>query len=289
MEGDDAAFRFLFRHFLSLGFLVEDFDEKGRSRGVRGFCTSGTLFKYGEGLSILTAGHVIGDIDRMVTEGNFKIRACYLLDNFGHEGVFSEPIAFDYDAAPKSYIYDKQAGLDFGLILLRDYYPRLIAKNGLKFIHEANWRLQHKVKFDFYLMLGLPSCWTHVRIFEGANKEQKIEFLPTATCFRVDRRKRKPGGYPPTQYRRFIGHIPPKVKIDNIEGMSGGPIFGFRKNGDGLAYWMVAVQSVWIEKKRITFACPLPTIGKLIDTSFEILNDEVSSASIVASAGSTIR
>lgn len=180
LDFEDKAFRFLFRHFLSLGFAVEDFDADGKSKGIRGFCISGSLFEYKSIYAILTAGHVIDDIRRMIEKGRFKIHACYLLDHFGHEGVFQEPIAFDYDGAPKKYIYDKQDGLDFGLIMLRDYYLALIAKNGLKTINEANWRRQHQVKFDFYLMLGLPSCWTDVRFFEGPDMQRKIEFLPSA-------------------------------------------------------------------------------------------------------------
>ena len=203
---------------------------------ARGFCISGSLFEYNNIYTILTAGHVIDDIRRMVEEGKFKIHACYLLDHFGHEGVYQEPIAFDYDGARKEYIYDKQDGLDFGVIMLRDYYLALIAKNGLKTNNEANWRRQHQVKFDFYLMLGLPSCGTDVRFFEGPDKQRKIEFLPSAMCFRVERRARRPGGVPITHYRRFIRHISLKVKVDNIEGMSGGPIFGFSKSEEGLQY-----------------------------------------------------
>jgi hypothetical protein len=269
MEGDDKAFRFLFRHFLGLGFVVEDFDELGISKGVRGFCVSGTLFEYKGLYAILTAGHIIDDIRRESEKGRFKFRACYLLDHFGHEGVFQEPIAFDYEGAIKEYIYDKAAGLDFGLIALRDYYLALISKNGLKTVGEANWRLQDKIKFDFYLMLGLPFCWSDVRFFEGTDKQSKIEFLPSATCFRVDRRARRPGGVDITSYRRFIGHISPKIKIDNIDGMSGGPIYGFKKTDAGLKYWVVAVQSGWIERRRITFGCPLTTIGGLMDVAFE--------------------
>lgn len=274
MDGDDKAFRFLFRHFLALGFVVEDFDAQGKSKGVRGFCISGTLFDYKGIYSILTAGHILDDIQREMTAGRFKIRSCYLLDHFGHEGVFQEPIPFDYEGAPKDYVYDKQAGLDIGLVVLRDYYLALIARNGLKSVGEANWRLHSKDKFDFFLMLGLPTCWSDVRFFEGPDKTPKVEFLSSATCFRVHRRSRRPGGVPITTFRRFIGHISPKIKIDNIEGMSGGPIYGFKKTDAGLVYWVIAVQSGWIERRRITFACPLKVIGGLLDACFERLAEE---------------
>jgi hypothetical protein len=51
--------------------------------------------------------------------------------------------------------------------------------------------------------------------------------------------------------------------------MSGGPIFGFKKTEEGLKYWIVAIQSWWDKKRRITFGCRVPTFARLLANEFE--------------------
>jgi hypothetical protein len=47
--------------------------------------------------------------------------------------------------------------------------------------------------------------------------------------------------------------------------MSGGPIFGFRRNEDGrLSYHVVALQSWWDEDKRIVFGCSVPFFAERV-------------------------
>jgi hypothetical protein len=58
------------------------------------------------------------------------------------------------------FIDDDEAGLDFGVMLLRPYYVRLLAANNTVAIQEENWIHQHQVTFDGYLMLGLPEEFT---------------------------------------------------------------------------------------------------------------------------------
>jgi hypothetical protein len=67
-----------------------------------------------------------------------------------------------------------------------------------------------------------------------------------------------------TTYKRFVGQIIPELPIDSIEGMSGGPIFGFRYKDSELRYWIVALQSSWYQSSRVIFGCPLPTLASLL-------------------------
>jgi hypothetical protein len=41
---------------------------------------------------------------------------------------------FDYEAAEKLHVYDKQAGLDFALIPLREWYGTTLSGNGVRAI-----------------------------------------------------------------------------------------------------------------------------------------------------------
>jgi hypothetical protein len=57
----------------------------------------------------------------------------------------------------------------------------------------------------------------------------------------------------------FIGRLDPESQIRDIVGMSGGPIYGFRRNEEGkLLYHVVALQSRWWNTSRTIFGCSLP-------------------------------
>ena len=63
---------------------------------------------------------------------------------------------------------------------------------------------------------------------------------------------KRPEEFPDTDTPLFYGCITLDESVTDIEGMSGGPIFGFYKNDKNeLRYWLVALQSTWIKKIQI--------------------------------------
>jgi hypothetical protein len=44
--------------------------------------------------------------------------------------------------------------------------------------------------------------------------------------------------------------------VNNIAGMSGGPIFGLKPVGGKFHYWVIGIQSSWFENSRIVCFCP---------------------------------
>ncbi len=62
----------------------------------------------------------------------------------------------------------------------------------------------------------------------------------------------------------FVGRIPQDF-IKDIKGMSGGPIYGFRKAENGQwSYHIVAVQSWWRKDSRTTFGCSVPVFAEAV-------------------------
>lgn len=67
-------------------------------------------------------------------------------------------------------------------------------------------------------------------------------------------------------YPRFIG----RVSVDNessvgdLNGMSGGPVFGFSTQTPG-RHHIVALQSSWLPREGITFGCPVPVFTALAE------------------------
>ncbi|MBI1815293.1 MAG: hypothetical protein HYR72_09970 [Deltaproteobacteria bacterium] len=201
------------------------------------------------------------DWDKLLKQGKVRVISAALADTFGSECVTVEPIPFDFVNEPRFYIDDDEEGLDFGLISLRPYYARLLARNGVKAIFEENWINQHTIEFDGYAMIGFPDEFITSRI-ESSCGEVYVLGVVSPTMIPLKRLEQAPPGRP-TRLPRFIGQLHPDLQIGSIKGMSGGPILGFRF-GPPMAYWVVAIQSSWLPHERITFGCPVPVLAELI-------------------------
>ena len=266
MGESDRLIGFMFRHFLSLGWHVQPVDSKGNATGPStGICTSGCLFEYRGLYSILTAGHVLKYVEKeFLKSGKYVVHGCCLIDTFGNDVISKHPIPFVYEDAATFFIDNEADGLDFGLVTLSEYYLKLLDKNGVVAVREENWRNQLKAKIDWYAMMGLPSCYTKVtnQIIDGRSY---TDYGVSLTMFRINRLDKAPEDSTVTSYERFVGQIDDRTPIKDIDGMSGGPIVGFGKSDGKDAYWIVAIQSGWLPVRRVTFGCPVPTIGALLD------------------------
>lgn len=221
---------------------------------IRGFC------------SFLTAGHALKDLSTHIEREEILVESAVLADTFGPDAVSERPIPFDLLNEPKFFIDNKKEGLDFGLIALKPYYVTLLAKHGIKALFEENWIHQQRVKCDAYAMLGLPEE------FVKYDQDGSLGFV-SPTMIGVKALDTPPEGTKSTKYPRFTGQLQENLPLSSIVGMSGGPIFGFRF-GPPSAYWVVAIQSSWLQAKRIVFGCPLPVLAKLLTTWIDELSSK---------------
>jgi hypothetical protein len=63
----------------------------------------------------------------------------------------------------------------------------------------------------------------------------------------------------------FYGEVIMPQGLTDIDGMSGGPIFSFKRNDLGeLKYWLYAVQSSWIKNKSLIAACLMTPFAQMV-------------------------
>ena len=261
---DLQSLRFYCRHLVALCISYHTSDQ---SHGAEPhfFACAGTIVCFNNRYCFLTAGHILEDLDKNLRSGAISVHTSVLADTFGSDATTDKPIPFDFSGAPKLYLYED--GLDFGLVALDYYYVRLLEENGIKAIRKENWEHQKTIHFDGYAMLGLPEEFMSSQVFiEGS--EVVIRGTVTPTMITVNALEQPPDDLPKTKYPRFIGEIDPSIQIGSIKGMSGGPIFGFSLRPP-IRYWVVAIQSSWLPTRRITFGCPLPVLGDLIEALIE--------------------
>jgi hypothetical protein len=256
-ETNDRFVRFMGRHLVALVGDYTSFNEDGSEchRGM--FAMTGFVIEFFGKWFWVTAGHRLQDeLDAPIRSGYLKIENTAFADFFGLDAPNYNTLSYTYEPSEAFYIDDPEEGLDFGLIALPDLYRRGMEKNGIVAISREHWVNQPECGFSQYKMLGLPA---HLK--QDAQRAIRvamidIEALPVKEWEAY------------SEDVRFIGRIPADLQISSIEGMSGGPIYGFRARTDGqVEYYVVALQSRWIADKKVIFGCSLPRFAEAVHNS----------------------
>lgn len=210
-----------------------------------------------------TAGHCIRDFQEMYDREDLEIEHMFLADHFGRDATSFTGHPFNLkerDDSMITMIDDEKMGLDFGMIQLQSLERQGMEKNGIVPVTEDRWMPQDNVVFDRHFLLGAPA--EEASVVDGIGT-----FLanPKTALFNVHPVDEQMTIVPEIPWLAF--RIPDSVPLESIAGMSGGPIFGARLEGDAYRYWITALQSRWNEKKRIAFACPLPEFSRVFQAT----------------------
>jgi len=254
------------RHLVCLAFTYAWLDEKGNTYGKQHFYACTAFVIEIDGIWFLTtAGHVLKeDIHDPVKKGQIKILSCKFADYFGMNAKVRIPTPFEYEGALKTWVDDRKIGLDLGLIHLRQQYRDQMAANGVLPVAEENWSGQGPLDFDACGLYGFPSDLTH----KGSPAVETDEAMqgsvhPVYISLQPEPNPGVP--IPKSILPWFVGRLNPHPAVPDIKGMSGAPIFGFRRGRDGqLRHWIIALQSRWDRDKKIIFGCPVPNFAEIV-------------------------
>jgi hypothetical protein len=220
---------------------------------------------------LATAGHVLQDLDTLVADPRRRITMSGLVDSWSPGAVGRDPVPFDLAGAPKIYIHDDAEGLDFGFILIRPYYRSLLQANGIVAINEELWQHLHEVPFTHYGILGIPRERVEMQVHRSSFGAQ-ITSTVQPIYIPVTLEENPPPELRNTTCPRFIGRVQEVPDLNSIVGMSGCPIFGFRRVDDFIDYSVVAIQSCWRRSDRIICGSLLPYVGTLVLQELEQTN-----------------
>jgi hypothetical protein len=208
---------------------------------------------------LVTAGHVVKDVRDKLATGQITMHKWRLNDNFASSGLSDEGVPFDYEGSAKFSECDLGRGLDYGIIQISRHDQRLMEANGIIAVDESRWISQNAVTCDGFMMLGVPEeCSAPF-----TDEFKRTGYTINATLFAIKACERPEDVVEP-ENAWFVAKIADELPLDSIIGMSGGPIFGFRKEGDQLRYWVWAIQSWWDKCRRIAFGCRVAAFAPMI-------------------------
>jgi hypothetical protein len=251
---DEQMFlKYLSRHIVALCGSYIYLDDKGQPTGEPKFYSyTGIIFEILDHWVIVTAGHVLRSIEDASKHAKVRVKAEVLVDYCGAGAKNNQPIPFKPLEQGWTYVDDDSLGLDFGLIFIRPFFKASLQTNGIMPLTSGQWNFPSTVAFEQHAIVGFPDEYT------GGHASSSVASMvghvkPTYVPIR-----RLPDDTSKT-FIRLKGEIIDKGDQESIKGMSGGPIFGFYKEGTDVKYLLEALQVEW-DKNSIVYGCPIKTI-----------------------------
>jgi hypothetical protein len=140
---------------------------------------------------------------------------------------------------------------------------QLLSANGVVALSENYWYSEEKLDVDGYVLLGFPDDTTSASLTLN-DHSYSARVKGRLSLFYAEAVLGSCKDIPDTVYPQFAAKLAGGEEAGRIEGTSGGPIFGVRlRNGRLDDYRLVAIQSNWISRLRITLGCPLGTVLEL--------------------------
>jgi len=254
---------FISKHFVALICEYESFNLDGSPLHKGSAVFSGFVIEVNNRWFWVTAGHCLKEtLDENIATGVLKVTGGGFMDYFNTDSAHWHQVPFTYEVDCGFYIDDPEMGLDFGLIPLDGNKRQLMEANKVEPISRKNWAFDPGTTFDVYKVLGIPETEVYTADADG---EEQIEMR--TVLFGVHRKN--PDDVPQAKGQDwFVGKIDDAVTVPTVKGMSGGPIFGFRKvqlaGKDRWVYHTIAVQSWWNKDERIIFGCFLPKFAEVL-------------------------
>jgi len=248
---------------------------RGRSSlGSQAAIYTGFLLEYHDNLLWLTAGHVIDNFRAALTSKDFTPDQIVWMDTYVDQEGPHVPAPFNNrDARMKSWVTQ---GTDAGVILIGnlDREALYTNKNLRPFKIQGTWPGEDGSAEGYYI-IGYPEKLVdHTKELRN-DKQVHHRFAPHLVSLPMLRIKapdadeaaglwRFPGGF----YGQIIPFSDrPLAKVEDITGMSGGPVISIAREADGnLRYRLVGIQSGWLALRRIIRAELIDKVLELIDT-----------------------
>ena len=262
--------KFLCRHLIGIGWYEGYVNANGEfTKEPTFYGASGFLLQFYEdlpdSLCLITAGHVFTDYQERKTKDNYKAKDCNLFDQWGPNSTCFKPIPFNIFESDVLSVCDEANGRDFALVPLPYLFRQLFSQTTTPFTRN-DWIYQNTIDFDWYAMLGLPNEEAEQRTGNQKNRKmittfQNPELLYLEPCA-------LPEDIPSASNPQFVGRIT-NQSLESIQGMSGGPIFGFKSiPGGQQKYWPVAIQSRWLRQSRIVVGTMIRIFALEVERKF---------------------
>lgn len=231
--------------------LVIDAEYSGR---VSHNILSGFLVSFEDLLLWTTAGHIIDNLKKELSNPNVMIKRLRWFDRFSVPGAESVPICSGLEAFSSAEIGLDRA--DFGFIRISGIEEISLRKNSkVHFFTAQELYSPDKSNPEGFYLLGFPD--ELLRISDESQDQPAIWInLQSIPVSKIEPRESSRGRFwddPDAFYGQLLPFSDKEGdQPGNIEGMSGGPIISVERDPtSGIRYRLVGIQRGWLKQERI--------------------------------------
>jgi hypothetical protein len=199
----------------------------------------------------VTAGHVLRDVDAAIRQGVTFDQWQFDDQTAGHRFAFTH-VPFAFERAEWLDIYE--LGMDYAALPLRDLYREQLKAGGAQPLPEHTWS-NHGVYHDHWFLLGIPN--ESLKMRPDGNLSARTVGIALQECDPPEEAEDRGANV-------FYGRLAKgsEAVAQSIEGASGGPIFGLKRDERGnWKYWVIGVQSKWFAGARVATICPFASFA----------------------------
>lgn len=204
----------------------------------------------------ISAGHIFRDLKTAIAAGA-KISDWQIDDSIvSEQPQHAYPIALDIDQ-DVLFFYDDVPGLDYACFEFNQLTRQALEKEGITAIPRSLWDAEDVGDYGLWLLIGTPSVFSQLAAGKPIVKHH--------ASIRVERVHTLPKGLDDTEFKRLYARIDFDSVMDqdgmfNIEGMSGGPIFGISPGTEQMPYEyrLIGVQSKWNKRDHVAICAAQP-------------------------------
>ena len=208
----------------------------------------------------MTAGHILRDIRSALQSGS-----TFNIWRFGDQtaGNKFNDTAIPYAFAAEQWflLEDESRGLDYATVYIGGLYRQQLEAGGVSALDKNAWG-DHATEHDHWALIGIPQ---ETVSYDGKTViSARVVMVPLLAT-----------DAPPVADQKAENQFYAKLADDSEEfvqdvvGMSGGPVFMLSQIDEAWKYKVIGVQSGWYPSTRVVAICPFATFGKALEPVVE--------------------
>ena len=202
---------------------------------------------------LVTAAHLINEIRNAISSG--ASHSLFFLHDRGAGSPYPLGVPTPFVVGEWILLDNEPLGADYAAWPMRALIAANLAKGGVLPITEGMWGEPPFNQYPVWLMVGMPEESISEEGADGLQQMKLVSLALQACPSPSDR-----SAVIANRLFAVIQRDPSRdvAIVDDIAGMSGGPIFGIEPLKGAFRYWLIGVQSGWFKDIRTVSFCPAP-------------------------------
>lgn len=208
----------------------------------------------------MTAGHILRDI-RTALEGGSTFDVWRFGDQTAGNRFQDTAIPYAFDVEQWFVLEDAETGLDYAAVNIGGLYRKLMEAGGVTALDKNAWG-DHLSEHDHWVLAGIPK---ETVSYDGVSIiSARFVVAPLTSIEAPEFAGRK-------AENKFYAKLADNSErfVNDIVGMSGGPVFTLLLVDETWKYKVIGVQSAWYPSNRVVAVCPFAAFGEALEAEIE--------------------